>query len=296
MAGSNELAGEQISSEGSQGADVHPGSQEGVLEKRQLSERAMAALRRTIESEIIPRLMLAHKTQAAFTHSFEHDYGENTRDVREFTQIVLHQDAAAAFAFVDARRMSGAGVEQLLLNLLAPTAKRLGVMWEEDFCTFTDVTIGLSRLQQVLRRLCPRSEDEAEHINLGRRAMLAAAPGDQHSFGVHIVEEFFRRAGWDVWSLSRAGSGDLVRIVKSEWFAVVGLSASSDVFLEDLKICVQNIRRESCNKALIVMVGGSMFERRPDLVAEVGADAMATDGRQAVVEAERLVKASQMRC
>ena len=32
----------------------------------------------------------------------------------------------------------------------------------------------------------------------GRRILLTAVPGEQHSFGLYMVAEFFRRAGWDV--------------------------------------------------------------------------------------------------
>lgn len=39
------------------------------------------------------------------------------------------------------------------------------------------------------------------------------------------------------------------------------------------------------------MVGGCVFAERPDLVAKVGADALALDGRDAVAQAEKLVVA-----
>ena len=53
-------------------------------------------------------------------------------------------------------------LELLFLRLLAPAARRLGELWEGDLCTFTDVTIGLSHLQQVLRELSPVFEEELE--------------------------------------------------------------------------------------------------------------------------------------
>ena len=52
------------------------------------------------------------------------------------------------------------------------------------------------RLQQLLRELS--AAFEAETLPRLRSAVLVTAPGDQHTFGVFILQEFFRRAGWDV--------------------------------------------------------------------------------------------------
>ncbi len=297
MASLQQQSGDQVGSDGSKSANTdRSASQENFFEKRNLSEHAMALLQRTIETEIIPRLMLAHKTQQPYTHNIVQDYVENEEDVAELTRLVLAQDASAAHAYVERKRRNGAPVEVLLLNLLAPSARRLGEMWEQDACDFTDVTIGLSRLQQVLRKVCPRSDAELEALNHGKRAMLTSAPGDQHSLGIYMVEEFFRRAGWDVWCVPPASAEDLAKIVRTEWFAIIGLSANSDSMLEPLRKCIQAVRHASCNQDVKIMVGGSLFVDRPDLVQVLGADSMAVDGKQAVIQAERLVGVTQTHC
>ncbi|MDZ4790507.1 MAG: cobalamin B12-binding domain-containing protein [Hyphomicrobiales bacterium] len=256
----------------------------------------MALLHRTIETEIIPRLMLSHKTQPSYTQNIRREYAETEEHIAHLTKLVLTQDVTAAFNYVDSKKRSGAGLDALLLNLLAPSARRLGEMWESDVCDFTDVTIGLSRLQQVLRKLCPRSDNELEPLNHGKRAMLTSAPGEQHSFGIYMVEEFFRRAAWDVWCVPPASADDLVKIVSTEWFAVIGFSANSDALLDSLRQCIGAVRKASCNPLIAIMVGGSLFSNKPDLAAFIGADAMAADGKQAVIQAESLFEATQLRC
>ena len=54
----------------------------------------------------------------------------------------------------------GASVETLYLDLLAPTARHLGDLWDADVCDFTEVTVGLGRLQQVLHELSPAFQSE----------------------------------------------------------------------------------------------------------------------------------------
>jgi MerR family transcriptional regulator, light-induced transcriptional regulator len=150
--------------------------------------------------------------------------------------------------------------------------------------------VGLCRLHQVLRELSPAFQNEGEHQpHGGRRALLVPVPGEQHTFGLVMVAEFFRRAGWDVWSGPPASRGELVRIVRNEWFAVVGFSASCDTRLDALAAGIHAVRRASRNPAVGVLVGGPVFVEHPELATLIGADATAVDGRQATQQAESLL-------
>ncbi len=114
--------------------------------------------------------------------------------------MIVHRPVAAARAHLDALRAGGMSAEAVITEVLSATARHLGVMWEQDRCTFVDVTLGLSRLQQLLRIYGPAFEAEPALQGSGRRLLLAVVPGEQHTFGLAIVEEFFRRAGWHVQS------------------------------------------------------------------------------------------------
>ena len=59
--------------------------------------------------------------------------------------------------------------------------------------------------------------------------------------------------------------------------------------LEGLTADIRAVRAASRNADVGVMVGGPMFVARPEYALLVGADATATDGRNAVREAELLV-------
>jgi methylmalonyl-CoA mutase cobalamin-binding domain/chain len=162
-------------------------------------------------------------------------------------------------------------------------------MWSEDECDFTAVTIGLWRLQQVLRHYAGAFVEEGEPREYGRRALLVPLPGEQHTFGIAMVAEFFRRAGWDVWSGPFATLEDLVEVVRSEWYAVIGISGSCETRIEMIAAAIRAVRRASRNRAIGVMVGGPLFNDHPERVALVGADATATDGRHAAEQAESLL-------
>lgn len=269
-----------------QGDSEASDSADGSLPDRGQFEKLL----RTIEGEIIPRLMLAHRSvQDAHVALGCVDRRLSEEDVAEFTTLVLRHDILVASSYVDAMRSQGVALESLFLDLLAPAARRLGDLWDADLASFAEVTLGLGRLQQLLRDLTPSFQYEAETRPIGHRVLLAPSPGETHTFGLFMVGEFMRRAGWDVWEERTSASAALVGWVRREHFDVVGLSLSCETRLEELASCVRALRRASRNADLGVMVGGSLFQRQPELVARVGADATATDARSAPAQAESLV-------
>jgi len=250
----------------------------------------------TIELHVVPRLVLAHRaTQVKRPTCPAPTERQASALVEEFARMVVSQDIATALSFIEAKRTRGASLESIYLDLLAPAARYLGQMWAEDWCDFTAVTLGLGRLHQIVRELSPAFQNEAKHEDHGRQILLAAAHGEQHTFGLSMVAEFFRRAGWDVTCMSAARAEELVQLVRDEWFAIVGISVGCETKLEGLATQIHGLRRASRNRALGVMVGGQVFVQRPELVGLVGADATAVDGRQACLQAECMFAMSALR-
>lgn len=263
----------------------------GLFDASSLSREARAScLARTLEHEIIPRLVEAHRVGAAQAASNDALSGSIAQDdVERFTESLVRGDEPALMATLSALRERGLSVEQLLIDLLGPAARHLGHMWCEDLCYFTDVTIGLGRLQRMMRELSPAFGTEVAHPPNGRRALLVRAPGEQHSFGLSMVAEFFRRAGWEVVSAGEGEDADPVTAVRREWFDVVGFSAGSESRLDWLPACIAAVRRASCHREVAVLVGGPVFTLRPQLARQVGADATAADGSEAPGLAESLL-------
>lgn len=266
--------------------DAQPSSLGGFEDRK---AAFITRLARTIEGEIIPRLLLAHQAdlppelRAATPDALTPD------DVQEFGSLILGLDNARAYAFIEQKRAGGQPLESVIMDLLAPAACYLGELWKADRCSFTEVTIGLSRLRQMLRDFTPEFESEAPGWRHGRRALLLGTPGDQHTFGLFVVEAFFRREGWDV-SGGQIDSGEeIAHLVDRQWFAVAGFSLSSERFIDRLASLIRGVRRHSCNRDIGVLVGGPLFIEQPDLAERVGADAFAADGRAAVVAARTLL-------
>ncbi len=253
---------------------------------RQDDERRRVILTRTVELDVIPRLLVAHPTLVAPAVA---GLLVSTAHVADLVGLVLSRGEPEAVAFVEAMHDQGAAAESLYLDLLAPAARRLGEMWEDDTCDFTEVTIGLWRLQNAMRELSPSFLRAADTRTNGPRVLLVPLPGEDHTFGLSMVYEFFRRAGWNAWSGPVESSADLRGLVRREWVEVIGFSLACDEKLDAVRAEIRSVRRASMNPGLAVLVGGPGFTANPLLAAEVGADGTATDGRQAVLQAKALV-------
>ncbi len=239
---------------------------------------------RTIESEIVPRLMMLH----AGADGCGPDMPPTPAEVARFVQILLDGESAVAEGFVAAARANGASHETLLLRLFAPAARMMGDLWREDLASFAEVTIGLSQLQRMLRTLTGPYENRTIAASNGRSVLLVPTPGEQHSFGLSVVESMLRRAGWDVEMAWGASEASLTEAVRQESYDVIGLSLSCDLLLERLGSTIDTLRRRSRNQAVKVIVGGRFFVSHPHMVAHVGADAAALDANDAVVQAGSL--------
>lgn len=252
-------------------------------------------LSRTIEAEIIPRLLLAHLPEQHGPEACS-EPTLSTTDVIDFTRLVLEQGVEALLTHVAEVRAQGHTLDAVLLELFAPTARLLGDMWSEDLCSFTDVTISLSRLQQAMRELAGNSDSDRIGMPHGR-ILLAPVPGDQHSFGVSMLEGFFRRDGWEVCNdggpMSRR---EIVSLAGAEWLDVIALSLSSDIQYDQLRRLISALRQASRNPSVFVMVGGRYFLDHPESVGVVGADAVAFDAPDALRQASSRLSFALSRC
>lgn len=244
-------------------------------------------LLKTIESEVIPRLLLIHGVGATEPRAAS---GVTASDVESLVTHLLSRSDDFVSAYVSEIDARGIDLETLLLDLLAPSARLLGVMWEEDLCDFTDVTVALTRLQRLLRVLSARLDGESEEFPNGLAILLSVTPGEQHTFGLTMVGEFFRRAGWSVSDDLFDTERDIVECVRRRPYAVIGLSLSGEVLLDRLVSVIKNVRGASLNRKIGVIVGGAFFQEHPELVPVVGADASALDGREAVIQSTSLAR------
>lgn len=253
--------------------------------------RRAALLNRVVEAEIIPRLALARGNPTKKPKPVQAEAGTTQDDTSELVRRLMGKEDDSAWKLVELLEAQGTKPAALYLGIISEAARRLGELWEEDRCDFAQVTISLGRLQRLVRALSPSFQVAAvSQIGHADTVMLLPAPGDQHTFGLVILAEFFQREGWNLIGGPVSMGYDAAELVRGAWVDVAGFSVGSHSRLESLAACIRAVRKSSQNRYLGVMVGGPLFIQHPELVTRVGADTTAPDAASAVRQAKGLLE------
>ncbi|PZF76073.1 hypothetical protein DK847_15670 [Aestuariivirga litoralis] len=203
--------------------------------------------------------------------------------VESFTGFICDGDEGDAVQVIEQLLGAGVPAETLMLELLAPAARLMGECWCEDRRDFVEVTLGMARLQQLVRQFrlpaVPRSE-------LRGHALLLPVPTEQHTFGLRIVEEHLLRAGWNVTCVLKVDEPEIARLVAAEPYDFVGFSVTSERLLPALRSAIRCVRTSSRNQGVRIAVGGVLFDGRTITARDVDADAIVRDAQDAVARAD----------
>lgn len=108
------------------------------------------------------------------------------------------------------------------------------------------------------------------------RLLLAAPEGEQHVFGAEIMADHLKREGLQVELLLQAPGMTIAERLATQHYDVLGLSIGSDANLAGLADFIGDVRRDSCNRDMRVMVGGQAFDRSAGEYDFLGADLVNT--------------------
>ena len=258
------------------------------LSKACTPEEYLSSLVKTIEGNILPHIVEHHLKADRLENGQLNVPAHPSIDVAHIDQLLLlllQDDATPSANYVKELFATGIELEEIYLNLLTPVARKLGEQWESDEADFTQVTVALWRIKQLMYDLSPVFQEYAEYKQQGKNVMLVPLPGSQHTLGLFMVSEFFARAGWRVWGELAATEADILRMAKTQWFDVVGLSASVREQFPDLKRMITEVRSASMNPHVGIMIGSPVFNQNPELVEDLGADMVGVDAVDALEKA-----------
>ena len=249
-----------------------------------------------LENLVIPRLIADRRDRASWTeNAVVEPTGRriiSVHDVENFSRLSVDEEAHVLLSFVDECLATGSSVETIFVDLLAPAARRLGEYWDADSEDFVGVTMGLWRIQEVLRVLTMRIPPVAGPGHGQRAALFSPMPGEQHSFGTLMIAECFQRAGWETDVLIEPTQSDLTGKFATRHYDLIGLTVSNDCSTSALSSLVSTIKAVSSNPHVRVLLGGRVINEHPELVTSCGADATAADALSAVAVADQLVPIS----
>ncbi len=261
-------------------------------QSKSATEAEISHLSTLIESEIIPRLQMTFPspstdldTQAPPVPPVPPEY-----DVEGFVGVLRSGDFDRAFGFVESLRESDHDLLQIYRYLLAPAARRLGELWENDECSFADVTVAVTKIRHMAIATAPLFPIHTfDDDGTTPRILVTTVPGEQHTIGVHLSVEAFRSEGWSVWSGTPRSTSELIDLVALEHYDVIGLSVSANRNLPVVAEAIVDVRRASANKGVKIIVGGGIAKSAPDKLETLNVDLIAGDLKTTLARVAELV-------
>jgi hypothetical protein len=75
-------------------------------------------------------------------------------------RLLIARGPGEAATFVESVRRRGTPLNRICLDLLAPAARQLGAMWEQEHCSFSDLSYALSSLHTLLQDVSSAGRSE----------------------------------------------------------------------------------------------------------------------------------------
>lgn len=200
----------------------------------------------------------------------------DTAQVQILAQACL-QGLDAARQVVFGWQRQGQSLEDIYIQGITPCARLLGEWWSADRLDFAMTTIASTHLQQLLHDFSAEFLQEAPQARNGWSLLLLTEPGAQHSMGLFMLSEFFKRAGWMVTLGVPQDVAEFKRLFQSDWFDAVGISVSTDRHLDTLANLLPQLKAGADNLSLRLFLGGPMAMREPACLKGIAAQVVAED-------------------
>lgn len=233
---------------------------------RMLQEKLPSDLVINLAREVILRV-------ASKDNDLKHvKYAPSITVLENFCIALISDDDQAAAKMIAALRADGVRAEDIYLKHLATAARLLGDMWTADRVTFSQVTVGTGRMFGIMRSM--RHLFDPVTAAQDKTAIFAAVPGEDHTLGVRMAADIFRKEGWEIALKVGLDHDQLVAEIAEAPSGIVGLSISGDHSIDALSRLVVALHI-ACPHVMLIVSGQDIEDVRP-VLSLMGLDGIAS--------------------
>lgn len=167
---------------------------------------------------------------------------------------------------------------KIVNTYLIPALEVVGDKYEKGDIFLPQLIKSAETVKKAFEAIKETLIQDNEAINYGK-IVLATVKGDIHDIGKNIVKVLLENYGYEVIDLGKdVAVEDVVKTVKEENIALVGLSALMTTTVVSMEETITALKNEKLNCK--VMVGGAVLNS--EYAAQIGADYYCKDGMAAV--------------
>ena len=175
-------------------------------------------------------------------------------------------------------------------RVLERSAQILGETWESDAQNFIEVTIGMTRLQLLMRKLVDKSPMGHQRGRAGR-ALIAAAAGEEHTFGQCMLDEILRAHGWETTLFNPRETSELSQHIKQEQAHLICFSWISSHLQPSVQEELDAIRAMPILTRPIIIAGGQAALKKDKWIVSPGVDQTCDSAYAATEIASKIIEA-----
>lgn len=196
--------------------------------------------------------------------------------VNRMVELATGPELGAMDLLFDEFRVAHVSVDEMITQYIPEAARQVGAAWDADRIGFAQVTIAISRLQELVHAAQTLVTADSVDCANGATVLLIVPPGEQHTLGSLIVATELRRRGVSVRMLFAPGLSDLSRLMATTRFDAALITVGS---MDRVEICAKLVKTlSSLTKGRMrVAVGGAIVSQRAEALARTGADLVTND-------------------
>ncbi len=210
-------------------------------------------------------------------------------EIDQITQLLLSTKEDAFELAITFLKTHGASINYIVLDLIPAIARRLGKQWEEDTLSFAEVSIGVNKLERAIHKLDYLFQVTQLEKRRNQSILIAVFPGSQHSLGTLILSNFFIHSGWNVYHPDNTSLKSISQKLESKNHDAIAISISCDDQLQQLPNIISTLREKSKNPKIMVLIGGSLYNRAPTKFDHIQADVKAFTPEESVEKLEQVL-------
>jgi methanogenic corrinoid protein MtbC1 len=209
----------------------------------------------------------------------------SAEDQGQFTaallEAVLRDDGDIHDRVRESMQAARVRVHDMIDHYVPEAARRLGQDWHDNRRSFADVTIGVARLQGLLRDLVAQSREDAVRDASAPGVAVVVMENEFHTLGAMVLGQQLRRMGVSVQMVIGQTEAEILQSVAHDHFDAIFVSVSRAECLASVRKLVEKLKNATVAPTPVV-IGGLAVRDEGEIRVSTGADFVATDARDAV--------------
>lgn len=241
-----------------------------------------SVLTRAIQRDVLARIALKASSETGPIRSL---YAPDSElDLGGFISDLLSPAWARIRRRVEDHVAAVGSTAQLRVAFLEAAARRLGREWTADRASFSDVTVGVARLQ-FLSRCVASPPSPGQTAGPARRVLLSTPTGEQHHFALSLMQQLMRARGWDATIVLPDRRDHVRNAMTTKAYDLVCVSWSTGALAEAAFQFMDDVSAGCAAARPLVFGGGPAMEAAAGRMERLGVDLVCADARAAVADA-----------